>query len=58
MGRRIHGDELDFTILFQQTRTTSGSVDYNKFRLIHGRECSGDGLDRVQDPQLEGVLGS
>ena len=29
---------------------------YNKFRRDHGREWSGDGLDRVQDPQ--GVLGS
>ena len=29
---------------------------YNRYRCVHGRECSGDGLDRFQDPQ--GVLGS
>ena len=28
---------------------------YNSSHLVHGRECPGDGLDRVQDPQ--GVLG-
>ena len=28
----------------------------NRFGRIHGRECPGDGVDRVQDPQ--GVLGS
>ena len=31
-------------------------VDSNRFGHIHGRECPGDRLDRVQDPQ--GVLGS
>ena len=30
-------------------------VDSNRFGHIHGRECPGDGLDRVQDPQ--GILG-
>ena len=32
-----------------------GHAGPNKFDHIHGRECPGDGLDRVQDPQ--GVLG-
>ena len=31
-------------------------ADYNKFRRDHGREWTGDGLDRVQDPQ--GVHGN
>ena len=31
-------------------------ADHNKSRRNHGRECSGDRLDSVQDPQ--GVLGS
>ena len=30
--------------------------DSNKYHFVHGRECPGDRLDRVQDPQ--GVLGS
>ena len=33
-----------------------GLVASSRFGHIHGRECPGDGLDRVQDPQ--GVLGS
>ena len=33
-----------------------GHPDSNRFDRIHGRECSGDELDRVQDPQ--GGLGS
>ena len=33
-----------------------GNADSNSFGRIHGCECPGDGLDRVQNPQ--GVLGS
>ena len=29
---------------------TSGSVDGNKLRLVHGRECHDDDLDRVENP--------
>ena len=29
---------------------------FDKFHHVHGRECSGDGLDRFQDPK--GVFGS
>ena len=32
-----------------------GHAESNRFGRIHGRECPGDGLDRVQDPQS--VLG-
>ena len=33
-----------------------GHIVYDKFRPIHSRECSGDRIDRVQNPQ--GVLAS
>jgi hypothetical protein len=33
-------------------------VNSNKFRPVHGRECLGDGLDRVQDPQIKAATTS